>query len=190
MAAAAGANKMVWPFLMGGAAVLAVTSLVLGNGQSLRSASLMLSGFIVARLIMNLPISGEYLDVLFSAMWVTVALSMPLGPTYDMIPSIAAKAAVLGCALCSLWGRLAKAEMYFGSPPYMTADILLGAAMLLIGWSLRHDIIDRITEYSNRSSSVVGNHNYSGSGNRSDSGGVLGCKESEALPASKVRAHG
>ncbi len=181
---------MVWPFLMGGAAVLTVTSILVGSGHSLRASSAMLCGFVVARIIMNFPISGEYLDVMFSAIWVTVALSMPIGPSSEMFPSVVAKVAVFGCALCSLWGRLVDADMYFGSPPYMAADTLLIVAMAIIGWSLRHDVIGRISEFGNREHGMVGNSALRDSGPVDYSKGDQVGQTSETLPASKVRAHG
>lgn len=181
---------MVWPFLMGGAAVLTVTSILVGSGHSLRASGAMLCGFVVARIIMNFPISGEYLDVMFSAMWVTVALSMPIGPSSEMFPSVVAKVAVFGCALCSLWGRLVDADMYFGSPPYMAADTLLIVAMILIGWTLRHDVVDRISELSTRERDLVGNHTVYLGGPLDNSKAVQSSSKSEARPASKVRAHG
>jgi len=139
---------------------------------------------------MALPINSEYLDVIFAGMWVSIATSIPVGNDRQLIPSIAIKLLILGAALCSLWGRLSDYYMHVGSLPYATADALVIAAMLLIGWSLRHDVIDRISELSHRRFGMVGDSALRGVGPLADKENIHTSEKSEALHAPKVRAHG
>lgn len=185
-----GASKMVWPFLMGGAATICATSWLVGNGHAFKCSGLILVGFLGARIIMALPINSEYLDVIFAAMWVSIAVSIPVGRDELFWGSVAIKVLVFGAALCSLWGRLSHYYMHVGSLPYATADILVIAAMLLIGWSLRHDITDKLSQFSNGTHGLGGNSAIRSSGPVAYSKDGQASKTSEALPASKVRAHG
>lgn len=149
---------MVWPFLMGGSVAICAASLLVRDGRAFRVSALIFSGFMGARVIMNTPISGEYRDVVFAAMWVMVAMAFPHGKNGIRDWLFTARMAVLGCGLCSLWGRIGQYDMYFGSPPYMTADILLITAMLLTGWSLRNELVHRISNALSRIFGVVGDY--------------------------------
>ncbi len=80
--------------------------------------------------------------------------------------------------------------MHLGSPPYMTADILLTVAMLFIGWSVRHEFISRLSEFADRARSMVGNNAVSHCGRLDYSESFNVGEENKALSASKVRAHG
>lgn len=185
---------MVWPFLMGGAAALCATSWLVKNGHAFKSSALILSGFIGARVIMALPINGEYLDVIFAGMWVSIATSIPAGSGRQLMPSVAIKLLVLGAALCSLWGRLSHHYMHLGSLPYATADTLVVLAMLLIGWALRHDVIGKLSQYHIGDNSMGSSSAIRAGGSMVDekvrAGGNEVGKKSEALLASKVKAHG
>ena len=148
----------VWPYLMGGAAVTVAASAFAGNSAGLRSSALILAGFLGARVIMASPISGEYRDVVFAAMWVAVASFIPIAGYGSIATADCVKAAVLICALCSLWGRLTEYTMTLWSPPYMTADLMLILAMLYIWWGIWHDVVDRMGAMADRSRFMVYNH--------------------------------
>ena len=190
VAAALGANKMVWPFLMGGATVLVGASWAVGNGHALKCSALILSGFVGARVILAPPINSEYLDVIFAAMWVVIATSLPIAYDNRLVPSVVIKLLIAGAALCSLWGRLSHYNMHFGSLPYATADLLVIAAMLWIGWSLRHDVINRVSEFFDRGSGVVGDTAFYSRGPVDYPQSLQDCSESQKVSSPKVRAHG
>lgn len=140
----------VWPYMMSGAAVTIAASVIAGNSAGLKSSALILAGLLGARVIHASPISGEYLDVIFAAMWVSVASFIPIAGYGSIATAACVKAAVLICALCSLWGRLTDYTVQMWSPPYMTADLMLILAMLCIWWGIRNELVDTFYSFADR----------------------------------------
>lgn len=154
----------VWPYLMGGAAATVAASAFAGSGWSVRTSALILCGLVGARIIHASPISGEYLDVVFAAMWVSLASFIPIAGHGSLSTATCAKVAVLICALCSLWGRITEYTVKMWSPPYMTADLMLILAILCVWWGIRHDIAFRISDMADRGGDMGYDTAHSGIG--------------------------
>lgn len=180
---------MVWPFTMSFAAILCIAALWVGNGHALRCSAPILLGYLLARVIVNLPIDGSYGDIVFASMWLVIALKIPLGGSDTVTTSAMIRGLIYMAVLCVMWGRFGSYEFKIGSPPYAAADVLVILAMLLIGWNLRHDIIGRFSDIASRNSSMVGNHSISRRGSLDHKEGYQAGQKSEALPASEVRPH-
>jgi hypothetical protein len=158
---------MVWPFLMGLAVSMAALSYWLGNGHFVRSALIILAGLVSIRFYDAFPISSDLLILLISATWIVAASAIPRvtatqSQFWRHILFIRSFLALNG--LTGLWARVTDAPRVVGSLPYMSGDILLIAAMLLIGWSLRHEFIGRLSELSARGRGMVGNSAFRAGG--------------------------
>lgn len=140
----------IWPYIMGGAAATVAASYVVGNAHAIQTSALILAGLLGARVIMASPISGEYRDVVFAAMWITVASFIQVTGYVSVSTMACVKAAIVVCALCSLWGRLTSYNMQIWSPPYMTADVMLILAIVLIGWGIRSDLVGTFYSFADR----------------------------------------
>lgn len=160
---------MVWPFTMSFSAILCIASWRLKNGHAFRCSVPILTGYLLARVIVSTPINGEYNDAIFSAMWVMVATFIPLGGRDKIVLSVLIKVAIYLAVACVMWGRFGDYEFKLSSLPYVIADTMVIVAMLLIGWSLRHDIIDALSKLGNGISGVVGNHSLRSGGSLDDS---------------------
>lgn len=139
---------MVWPFLMGGSALLFVASALVGNGWALRSSLIILAGLIAVRAKKFVFMDENLSFVVGASIWVIAAVAIPRQVVYNERQSFRASSQIslflIASGLCSLWARLTDAPRAFGSPPYVTADLLLIAAMLVIGWQIRDDILSGI----------------------------------------------
>jgi hypothetical protein len=112
---------------------------------------------------LHIPISRELKLLVFAAIWVSAAHFVPLGGTGDKTSALYVKALMAMSGACYFWARVTDAPAVAGSPPFVSADVLLIAAMLLIGWTLRHDI-HRFTADAGRSWFVGRYHSGSSSG--------------------------
>jgi hypothetical protein len=83
----------------------------------------------------------------FAIIWLVAAiLSATIAPKKYGISTL-----LLGVSLCYLWARMVSAPWVFGSIPFVISDLLALAAMLSIGWGLRHDIITRVNHLERHS---------------------------------------
>lgn len=158
---------MVWPFLMLFSALLAAVSGWLRDGLFFRCAIAILAGLVGSRLFNQVPISSDLQILLISANWIVAASAIPRvtatqSQFWRHILFIRSFLALNG--LTGLWARVTDAPRVVGSLPYMSGDILLIAAMLLIGWSLRHEFIGRLSELSARGRGMVGNSAFRAGG--------------------------
>lgn len=149
---------MVWPFLMGGSALLLVASSVVGNGWATRSSLVILAGLLAVRAKNFIFIGSDLSFVVGASIWVICAVAIPRQVVYNgrqvMAPSSQISLLLVAVGLCSMWARVVNAPRVFGSPPYVVADLLLVAAMLVIGWQIRDDILGRIRSLGYRYSGI------------------------------------
>ena len=115
---------MIWPYMMGGAALVVALSAL--AGLSLRVPLAILGAYVAGRLIdAGLPVPLSLLA--FAALWVAVG-------GYAARQGLPISGGLLiACGLCYLWARFTGAPHVVGSLPFVVSDILAGVAMLLIG---------------------------------------------------------
>lgn len=130
----------VWVFLWGMTLLLMAASFAVGNQWATRTCGAIFAAYVAVRVVDGFPISGELILLIFAAIWVTASCFVPLGGSGDKMAPLFVRAFMALSGACYLWARLTDAPRVFGSPPYVASDMLLIAAMLLIGWTLRHDI--------------------------------------------------
>ncbi len=149
---------MVWPFLMAFSALITVIAWLVGNGNAARCAFVILLGISAIRVALALPVSHSYDILLISAIWVVMAALIPRQVAGGDTTSLIVRVFLVMNGMTGLWAKVTDAPRVFGSAPYVAGDLLLIAAMLLIGWSLRHDVSHRLSDIGNGIHSVVGNH--------------------------------
>ena len=115
---------MIWPYMMGGAALTVVLSAL--AGVSLRVPLAIFAAYVAARLISaGLHMPWDFLA--FAALWVAVG-------GYAVRHGLPTSGGLLiACGLCYLWARFTGAPHAVGSLPFVVSDTLAGVAMLLIG---------------------------------------------------------
>lgn len=188
----------VWPFLMALSAATVLASFLSGSGHAIRVSMVILGAYIVTQLSKYLPITGEAHLAVFSAIWVvafgaisrhTATMAGSVGIDQIAIPVLCAMS-----ALCYFVGRVLGMEPKLWSPPYTASDLLVVLAMVLIWWGVKSELVGRISDINSRGAGVGSTSSFSSfrSSNNQDRGTESGKagKESEARPASKVRAHG
>lgn len=138
----------VWPFLMGGAAVLLSASLFARNDWATRASMIVLSAYVLTQAKKTVFADDDLAFVVTAAIWVVASGAIPrqLGSnlTQNMVRVAAIRVCMAVSGLCYFWARIIDAPRVFGSAPYLTADLLLIAAMLLIGGVIGGDVIDRM----------------------------------------------
>jgi hypothetical protein len=130
----------VWTILWGMSLSLMAASFWVGSAWAARTASAIFAAYVAVRIVDGFPISGELQILCFAAIWVIASCFVPLGGAGDNVSPLIVRACMALAGACYLWARLTGAPRVFGSAPYVVSDLLLIAAMLLIGWPLRHDI--------------------------------------------------
>lgn len=138
----------VWPFLIIAAMLLMLASVwVKRDWEALTMAVLSIA--LAAMQLKKLIFGGDDLAFVVSAViWVIASGAIPrqLGSnlTQNMLKVFAIRACYASSGLCYFWARIIDAPRVFGSAPYLTADLLLIAAMLLIGGFISGDVIGRV----------------------------------------------
>ena len=173
----------VWALLWGLTSLLLAASALVGNRWATRTSAVILASYVLVRVIYAFPISSDLQILNVAALWVVASCFVPLGGTGDKLAPLFVRAFMALSGACYLWARLTDAPRVFGSPPYVASDLLLIAAMLLIGWTLRHDI-QRAVENSVRSRNLdrhnaVGGVRFGSFGNR--------CYDASEKEAAKVK---
>jgi hypothetical protein len=128
----------VWPFLMGLSALVLCLAMFAKNAPAMKVAGVIFCAYIAGRAV---KMAGDDFQLsAFAIIWLLTALAaVTINPARYGISLL-----LLGVSACYLWARVASAPWVFGSMPFVVSDVLAVAAMLSIGWGLRHDIIDRI----------------------------------------------
>ena len=175
--------------------LLLIASMLSGARWAVRLSAVIVSAYAVTHVAkFSLPLNSELFPLFFGAIWVSASSLMWLKPSdlpSDMtMRAHLSKSLIALNGLCYFWANAVNAPREFGSPPYVTADVMAFVAMALIGWSLRHDVIDRISELSHRRSGMVGDSALRGTGPLVNKENIHTSEKSEALHAPKVRAHG
>lgn len=130
----------VWVYLWGIALALLALSLLVGHRWATRTSAVILTCYVLVGRVDSLPISSELKDLAAAALWVVASGFVPLVGLGGGIAPLVVRSFMALSGSCYLWSRLAGAKPEFGSLPFVIADLLLIAAMMLIGWTLRHDI--------------------------------------------------
>ena len=150
-------------------AVLLAGALLAQASWAARFFAIVLSAYIVTHLAkFTLPNNSELFPVVFAGIWVS-ASSLMWSVVRDC-PNPAkrrflfSKSFISLIGICYLWADISNAPRAFGSPPYVAADILAIAAMITVGWSLRHEFIGRLSELSARGRGMVGNSAFRAGG--------------------------
>ena len=184
----------VWPFLVGLAVAVFALSAVAKNEWATRTMLVILIAYAGVQAGKNLPINSEYLPVIYSGIWVIAFGAIPRhidGNMTLIVSGVPVSKVFIGlAALCYLWARITKAPPAFGSPPYVASDLLLIAAMLLIGWSVRHDFIDRLSNIGNRAFGLVADSSIGHIRYGDSAGYVSSSKASWQVPPTKVAQDG
>jgi len=179
--------------------LLLIASMLSGARWAVRLSAVIVSAYAVTHVAkLSLPLNSELFPLFFGAIWVSASSLMWLKPSdlpSDMkIRAHLSKSLIALNGLCYFWADAVNAPREFGSPPYVTSDVLAFVAMALIGWSLRHDVIDRISTSINRAIGLAWRSAVRSVGSVVVEKGcgecVEICEKSEALHAPKVRAHG
>ena len=135
----------VWPFLMGLSALILALAVFAKNAPAMKVAGVILCAYIAGRVVKMAEVDFQLSA--FAIIWLVAAiLSATIAPKKYGISTL-----LLGVSLCYLWARIVAAPWVFGSIPFVISDILALAAMLSIGWGLRHDIIFRIGDLGRHS---------------------------------------
>ncbi len=151
----------VWAVLWGMSLSLTAASFYAGSAWAARTSVAIFGAYVTVRIFDNLPISGELQLLCFAAIWVGASCFVPLGGSGDKVAPLLVRALMALAGACYLWARLTGAPRVFGSAPFVVSDLLLIAAMLLIGWTLRHDIRSAFVAY--RGSWSLGRDSLGGS---------------------------
>lgn len=181
---------MVWPFLMAFSALITVAAWLVGNGNAARCAFVILLGLSAIRVALALPVSHSYDILLISAIWVVMAALIPRQVAGGDTTTLIVRVFLVMNGMTGLWAKLTDAPRVFGSAPYVAGDLLLIAAMLLIGWSLRHDVAHRLSDIGSGIRGLGGNRSI-GHGRYSHGWGDLARhSESEEDDKKKVTVNG
>lgn len=130
----------VWSVLWGMSLALLAASYFAGSAWAARTSIAIFGAYVAVRIFDNLPISGELQIRCFAAIWVAASCFVPLRGAGSRLQPYLIRALMTMAAGCYVWARMTNAPREFGSPPFVASDTLMAAAMLLIGWTLRHDI--------------------------------------------------
>jgi len=115
----------VWPFLWAGAGLALVLAL-LSRDKRLISVACAICAALVAARVARLGLAEDDAKLALAAAWVGAGATISKVWRADTTSGI-----IVLSGLCYFWGRLSGAPIQFGQPPYVLADMLAGAAILL-----------------------------------------------------------
>ena len=119
---------MIWPFIMGLAAIMAVLAFAAGKRADALALLVILTALVAVRAKNAVFLDYADLRVALGALvWSTAAVAL-VSRRYTIQGGILAFV-----ALCSLWAQLVEARPVIGSLPYVTADALVVLATAWIG---------------------------------------------------------
>lgn len=141
----------VWPYLMALAGVCLAVACIARDRALIGLSAVILAAYVLARAIKT-GLPADLHLIAFAVLWLSVAVVDAIRRQVDTKTSLLA-----AVALCYLWAKMAASSWVYGSTPFVAADLLAIAVMLLIlkgagrafvgrvgdlGYSLRRGAVD------------------------------------------------
>ena len=122
---------MIWPWLMGFAALAMVAASVVRDWWAVNAAALILLAFVGTRVSVALFYDSQFMLVVQAAIWLMVAVAIPRqkGRKVAQVRGLIALSVA-----CYPVARAAGIEPAIGAWPYVASDLLVIVAMIIIGW--------------------------------------------------------
>ena len=151
----------VWEIIAALAVIVGAASLWVKSEWSARVCLIICAAYIFMQIQKVIPIHGgdipinsEYFNEVSCGIWVIAAgyiyTDLKRRELYKYLTFRAVPALISVVGLCYYWAEVTDAPLVMWSPPYTASDLCALFAVLLIGWTLRHDIISRIRDMGRR----------------------------------------